>query len=478
VREVAEDYAVSHPEAGQPHRVLESLTTFVGGGGPRFWFSVAPEQHQANYAQIVVKLNDKHATAHFIAPLQDALGTRVPGARVDVRELESGPAIGVPVSIRVSGEDPSTLRGIAAQLHEALRRVPNAERVRDSWGADNFSLRLRVDPDRANLAGVTNLDVSRSSSIALNGNSVGEIYEGDHRLPIVTRLEASERQQLSDLPNLYVYAAEGGGRVPLRQIAELGYVGTTAKILRRNHVRTITVGAFPLAGALPSQVLAAIAPDLDRIRASLPPGYDISIGGEQEEQTKSFTELVIVLLISVLAIYTALVLQFRNAVKPLIVFAAIPFGVVGSLMSLRLMNAPFGFMAFLGVISLIGVIVSHVIVLFDCIEELRGEGEPLLDALLDAGMLRLRPVLVTVGATVLGLFPLALHGGPLWEPLCFVQIGGLTLATVITLVLVPVLYAIFVLDLRLVRWEADPAGAAEAAPPGTPATGAATSAAA
>src|SRR6185369_16525024 len=132
------------------------------------------------------------------------------------------------------------------------------------------------------------------------------------------------------------------------------------------------------------------------------------------------------------------------------------------------MGSPFGFMAFLGVISLIGVIVSHVIVLFDFIEEKHEEGAPLMEALLDAGILRLRPVLVTVGATVLGLIPLALHGGPLWEPLCYVQIGGLTAATVVTLVLVPVLYAIFVLDLKLVKW-GEPAPHAAAAPAALPA---------
>jgi multidrug efflux pump subunit AcrB len=465
VREAADRYSAEHAAEGEPQSILESLTTFVGGGGPRFWFSLAPEQHQANYAQVVVKLKDKHTTAHFVGPLQDALAVRVPGARVDVRELESGPSIGVPVSLRVSGEDVATLREIADKLRAMLRQNPNAERVRDSWGADNFSVGLRVDADRANFAGVTNLDVSRSSSSALNGSVVGEIYEGDHRLPIVTRLKASERERLSDLPNLYVYGASGG-RVPLRQIADLDYGATTAKILRRNHVRTITVGAFPVSGALPSQVLADITPELDALRAELPPGYQISIGGEQEEQVKSFLELVVVLCISVLSIYVALVLQFRNAVKPLIVFAAIPFGVVGALMSLRLMNAPFGFMAFLGVISLIGVIVSHVIVLFDYIEEQHLEGEPLTLALLDAGILRLRPVLVTVGATVLGLFPLAAHGGPLWEPLCYVQIGGLALATLITLVLVPVLYATFVLDLKWVRWDASSlhGGAAPASP--------------
>jgi multidrug efflux pump subunit AcrB len=155
----------------------------------------------------------------------------------------------------------------------------------------------------------------------------------------------------------------------------------------------------------------------------------------------------------VLSIFLALVFQFRSATKPLVVFAAIPFGIVAALLSLRVMGAPFGFMAFLGIISLIGVIVSHVIVLFDYIEEERERGAPLSEALIDAGIMRLRPVLVTVGATVLGLVPLAAHGGPLWEPLCWVQIGGLSFATVITLVIVPILYAIFVLDLRLIRWE-------------------------
>jgi multidrug efflux pump subunit AcrB len=138
------------------------------------------------------------------------------------------------------------------------------------------------------------------------------------------------------------------------------------------------------------------------------------------------------------------------------VFAAIPYGVIGALVSLAAMHTPFGFMAFLGIISLIGVIVSHVIVLFDFIEERHAEGESLRDALIDAGIGRARPVLITVGATVIALCPLALHGGPLWEPLCYAQIGGLTIATVITLLIVPVLYSIVVLDLKLVKWDEKP----------------------
>ena len=149
----------------------------------------------------------------------------------------------------------------------------------------------------------------------------------------------------------------------------------------------------------------------------------------------------------------ALLAQFKNAFKPLIVFAAIPYGVVGAIFSLAIMGQPFGFMAFLGIISLIGVIVSHIIVLFEFIEERREEGEELELALIDAGILRLRPVMITVAATVIALFPLAAHGGPLWEPLCYAQIGGLTIATFVTLLLVPVLYSFVVLDLKLIRWE-------------------------
>ena len=177
------------------------------------------------------------------------------------------------------------------------------------------------------------------------------------------------------------------------------------------------------------------------------------IGGEQASQMDGFRNLAEVLVISLLGIYGALLLQFSNAVKPLLVLAAVPYGVVGALLALAIMRTPFGFMAFLGVASLIGVIVSHVIVLFDFIEEMHEKGEPLEQALRDAGIQRLRPVVITVGATILALFPLAAEGGPLWKPLCYAQIGGLAVATFITLLLVPVFYSIAVLDLKIVKWE-------------------------
>ena len=204
---------------------------------------------------------------------------------------------------------------------------------------------------------------------------------------------------------------------------------------------------------MPSDVYKQISDKLATFEQSLPVGYEMSIEGEQAKMASGFGQLAKVLGVSILGIYLALVLQFNSAVKPLLVFMAVPYGVVGALAGLLVMQSSFGYMAFLGIIALIGVIVSHVIVLFDFIEEKREEGEGLQEALLDAGIIRLRPVLITVGATVLALFPLAMEGGPLWQTLCYAQIGGLIIATVVTLVLVPVFYAIFVLDLKIVRWE-------------------------
>jgi multidrug efflux pump subunit AcrB len=455
VRRVAAEYAKTHADADAPAKpVLKSITTFIGGGGPRFWFSATPEQSQANYAQVLMEAYDKHDTDHLVDALQAELSTSIAGARIDVRRLEVGPPVGIPVSIRVSGEDVATLRAFADRLRGILASVPTATGVRDNWGPDGLAVRLHTDADKANLAGLTNLDVAASSAVATGGRAVGVLREGDTQIPVVARLRMEERAQLGDLGSLYVYSSQGTQRAPLQAVAAIGYESRTEKLLRRNQFRTITVSAFPKAGVLPSEVLDAALPRIEALRAELPSGYQLEIGGEREEQVKGFAGLTVVMLISIAGIYLALVFQFRHAIKPVVVFAAIPYGVVGALAALWFMGQPFGFMAFLGVASLIGVIVSHIIVLFDFIEERHEAGAPLTEALLDAGIMRLRPVLITVAATVIALFPLAAHGGPLWEPLCYAQIGGLTFATVVTLVLVPVLYATCVLDLKLVRWDA------------------------
>ncbi len=463
VRQSAEAYGRLHPgKDGKPRQVLHSLTTFVGGGGPRFWVSVSPEIQQLNYAQIILQVDDKEDSPTLVGPIQAAVSSKVPGARIEVKQLQTNP-VEQPVQIMISSqadiasdrepEDIRTLRALAAKIEDIFHAVPRAARVHNDWDEESATVRLEIDPDRANLAGVTNSDVASSTTAALSGITVATLREGQKQIPVVARLRMEERAQLSDIQNLYVYSAQSTQKVPLVQISSIKNDLESQRIRRQEHFRTISVECAPAAGALSSEILNAAMPRLSAFQASLPPGYKMIIGGENAKQVDGFRNLAVVMGISIAAIFLALVLQFNHAVKPLLVFAAVPYGIVGALLALFITGTPFGFMAFLGIASLIGVIVSHVIVLFDFIEEMHEKGEPLERALVDAGIVRLRPVLITVGATVLALFPLALHGGPLWKPLCYSQIGGLGVATFITLLLVPVFYSIFVLDLKLVKWE-------------------------
>jgi multidrug efflux pump subunit AcrB len=456
IREVAETWGAQH---GVHAPVLHSVTSFVGGSAPRFWYSLSPQQRQLNYAQLVVEVVDDHETSNLIAPLQAALTARIAGARLDVRQLENGKPVPRPVEVRFAGDDPNTLRDLGRRAKDVLRAVPLADGVRDDWGQNSFRLQVDVDPAKASLAGVTNADVSNAAAAGFMGVPMSVLREGDKQIPIVARLRADERGNASALEDLYVLAPKGV-KLPLSQVARVSLSYEPERIQRRNQLRTISVFCFPTPGSLPSEVMNGARAGLEALRGTLPPGYTMEIGGSEENVIKVRKESAVIAIVSMFGILIALVLQFRHALKPLIVFATLPYGVAGAIVAIVIMRAPFGFTAILGVISLIGVIVSHVIVKFELVERAREEGEQLRPALINAGTQRMRPVLITVGATVLGLLPLALHGGPLWEPLCYAQIGGLTVATGITLLLVPVLYAIVILDLKWIRWDAKEAKSA------------------
>ncbi len=461
VREVIESEGGGHSKESHG-QLLKSLTTFTGGGGPRFWFSVSPEMRQTNYAQMIVEITDKEESPKLARPIQDALDKEVPGAWITVRQLQTNP-VENPVELLISAQedvdaknetgDIRTLRQIARQAQDIVAQAAGIAVLRDDWFPDEVQMKIQIDPDRANVAGITNADVAGASAAAMSGTTVGTFKEGDKNIPIVGRLRMQERAQLADIKNLYVYSSHNNNRVPLLSVATVGNSLETGRVARREHFRTVSILCYPQPGVLASEVIEPILPKLQEFQKNLPPGYQLRIGGERAKQIDGFDNLKVVLIVSLLGIYLALLIQFNNAVKPLLVFAAVPYGVVGALTALSIMHTPFGFMAFLGIVSLIGVIVSHVIVLFDFIEEMHSKGEPLEQALPDAGIQRIRPVMITVLATIVALFPLALEGGPLWQPLCYAQIGGLAVATFITLILVPVFYSIFVFDLKWIKWE-------------------------
>ncbi|MBI5497841.1 MAG: efflux RND transporter permease subunit [Deltaproteobacteria bacterium] len=430
---------------------LERITSFVGNGGPRWWSNVSPDPKNPAYALMIVQTRDAEHSKAMIGRVQATLRSSVPGARFEVYRISSGKPAVMPVEVRVSGPDPTALRGLAEQVKDVLRAEPLTADVTDDWGAETLKLTIDVDDGRASAAGFTHADIASSAQAGFSGSPVTQLRERDRLVDVVLRLRPGERGAAAQVKDLYVWSSRSGRSVPVQQVADIGRRFQAPKIVRYNQERTITVGAIPLDGALPSSLLAAVREPLARI--ALAPGHRFELGGEQEQQARAFASVSIALKTSILLIFLVLVWQFAHFFKPFIVFASIPFGLVGVVLGLVLTGTHFGFMAFLGVASLVGVVVSHIIVLFDFIEEAREHGVELHRAVIDAGLVRLRPVLVTVLATVGGLVPLALEGGPMWRQLVYVQIGGLLLATVVTKGVVPLLYVVFVETLKVVAWK-------------------------
>lgn len=433
---------------------VESYTTFVGAGGPRFWLSVVPEQPASNYTQVLVHTRDEFATVALATRLKRELPPLFAAARVTVEQLESGPPIGTPVQIRLQGAELAVLRRLGDEVKALMRAIPGTENIHDDWDPEALQLKLQVATDRANMTGVTNQDIALMTNAGLSGYTATTLRERDRQVPVILRFRPDERSRMEDMKTLQVFSSQTGIQVPLEQVGAFRTEMVSPKIARRDNERCLTVKCDTVPGLLPSTVTDRLETTLLEASKSWPPGYRFAFGGEKEEQSKGFAFMAVAMVTSILAIYLALVLQFNSLTKPLLVFAAVPFGMVGGLMGLLIFNVPLGFFAMLGLSSLAGVIISHVIVLFEYIEEAHERGETLRRAVIDAALVRLRPVLVTVLATVGGLVPLAMKGGPLWEPLCYVQIIGLLVATLVTKVVVPVLYVLFVEDFKLIKWAA------------------------
>ncbi|MGC1834112.1 MAG: efflux RND transporter permease subunit, partial [Candidatus Acidiferrales bacterium] len=305
VRQVIENSTDATTRENRGH-LLKSLTTFAGGGGPRFWFSVSPEMPQTNYAQMIVEVNDKEASPKLARPIQDALAKEVPGAWITVRQLQTNP-VENPVELLISGQadvdarneagDIRTLRQVARQAEDIVSQSPGISVLRDDWFPDDVQQRIQIDPDRANVAGITNADVANASAAAMSGTTVGVFKEGDKNIPIVARLRMEDRAQLADIKNLYVYSSQTNNRVPLLSIATVGNSLETARVARREHFRTISILCYPRPGVLASEILDPILPKLQEFQKNLPPGYQLRIGGERAKQIDGFSNLKIVLMI-------------------------------------------------------------------------------------------------------------------------------------------------------------------------------------
>jgi len=426
---------------------VASAAVFSGGSAPRFYYNVVPRQPVSHLAQIIVNTRRAEDVPPLVRQLRTALDREIAGARCVVKQLEQGPAVEAPIQIRLTGGDLDYLRRQADAVAQSLR-ASGGYQVHDDLGRRTPSLQIDIDQERANTLAINNVQIGRLAQAAFSGLKVTELREGDHLIPVVVRLRIEERNEAEKIRTLYVRSVRGS-LAPLDSFATVKVQPEYAMIAHFNKLRTVTVKAYSTLGELPSKVLARARPTLDQLE--LPPGYKLEYAGEARELKQSQDEMGYVMKISLALIALAMVLQFSSVTKSLVVMLTVPLGLIGAFLGLAITGASLGFMASLGIVSLAGVIVSHIIVLSDFIEEARADGMELKAALVQAGLVRLRAVLVTVLATVGGLIPLALTGGELWRPLTAVHIFGLLLATVLTLVLLPVLYFIFCAKLKWIR---------------------------
>lgn len=429
------------------HQDIQGGALFLGGTAPRFYYNIIPKVPDDGIAQLLLTTRRMEDVPPLVRALQDELDRAVIGARVVVRRLEQGPPVDPPIQVRVSGEDLPDLRRAADAIANHLRAA-GARHVHDNLGSPVPALVIRVDQDRAALLGVDTASVGQVAAAAFQGIPVTDIREGDHLVPVVVRLQESERNEADRIRSLYITGA-GGERLPLAAVADLALEPAYVNVPRFARRRAVTVMAYPPPGELALTVLDRALPELRHV--ALPAGSTLAFDGEAKEMAASQGEMTLILGISIALIGIALVLQFQSLGKSLAVLATVPLSLIGALVGLAAFGADIGFMAMLAIASLAGVVVSHIIVLSDCIEEHREHGLPLHEALIRAGLARLRPVLVTVLATVMGLIPLALQGGALWQPLCAVHIVGLLVGTSLTLVVLPVIYFLFATRLGWIR---------------------------
>jgi multidrug efflux pump subunit AcrB len=423
--------------------LVTTWSTFIGAGAPRFVLSYAPEQSSPDYAILVANTIDRAATDQAVERLR-AFTDTIPDLKAKIDPLPNGPPAANPIEVRISGRAEDEVFALVEQVKARLGQTPGVRNIGDNWGARSKKLLVRIDESRAQLAGVTNQDVAISLQTLLSGFTTTEYREGDKIIPVVMRSVQSDRVDLGKLESLNVFSQLTGRSVPLKQVADLEVAWQPAKIWRRNRLKTVTVEADLDPNTTAAQVNAQLAPWLEAQSADWPLGYSWELGGEEEESSKANASILEKLPIAGLLIVLLLVAQFNSLRKPLIILITIPLGLIGVIIGLLVLDSYFGFMTFLGVISLAGVVINNAIVLLDRIRiEIEDNGLEPQRAILMSAQRRLRPILLTTFTTLGGLIPLYLGGGPMFEPMAVAIMFGLVFATLLTLGVVPVLYALF-----------------------------------
>ena len=438
-----------------------TYTAYTGAGAPRFYLAMSPELPNPGYAQFIVMTKDMEARERLRSRLMARVGDEFPDVWVRIWRLELGPPVGFPVQYRVVGQDKQMVRSIAREVERVVASSPKVRDVQLDWNDPVRTLRVDLDQDKARALGLAPADVALVTQIVMNGATLSQLREHEDLIDIVARAVPSERLDLDTLKDINLFTRQGTV-VPLSQVARVRYELEEPVLWRRNRDMAITVRADVKDGEQGVSAMQEIRPMLKDIEAKLPFGYRIDDGGSVEESDKANRALAAVAPVMIVTILLILMLQLQSFSKMAMVFLTAPLGLIGVVIALLVARAPLGFVAILGVIALGGMIMRNSVILVDQVQTEIDEGRDPWNAVVDAAVHRTRPVALTATATVLAMIPLT--RSVFWGPMAFAIMGGLTVATFLTIFFVPALYAAWFRVERAVAPNPMPSAAAAPAP--------------
>ncbi|MCW5702916.1 MAG: efflux RND transporter permease subunit [Bradyrhizobium sp.] len=420
---------------------INTYTAYVGQGSPRFWLGLNPQLPNEAFAEIVIVSKDVEARERIMARIEKAVvNGALPEARVRVDRFNFGPPVGFPVQFRVIGPDANKVRDIAYQVREIVRANKNVKDVQLDWNEQSPYLKLAVDQDRARALGLTPQEVSQSLAMLISGAQVTTVRDGIEKVGVVARAVPSERLDLGKVGDLTI-TSRNGIAVPLQQIARIEYAHEEPIMWRRNRDMAITVRTDVVDGVQAPDVTNQIWPNLKDIRDKLEPAYRIEPGGAFEESAKGNASIFVLFPVMVMVMLTLLMIQLQSFSRLTLVFLTAPLGIVGASLGLNVANQPFGFVALLGLIALAGMIMRNTVILVDQIETDVDNGLTRREAIVEATVRRARPVVLTALAAILAMIPLSRSA--FWGPMAITIMGGLFVATFLTLLYLPGLYALW-----------------------------------
>ncbi|MFZ5547545.1 MAG: efflux RND transporter permease subunit [Pseudomonadota bacterium] len=417
---------------------VESVTGWVGSGLPRFYLPLDQIFPQANVSQYVVLPKTLEDREVLRKKLPEILANEFPEVRGRSKLLPNGPPVPYPVQFRVVGADMEQVRQWADQAKELLRQNPSMRNVNDNWNERVKALRLEIDQDKARALGVTSQSIAQASRVMLSGSTIGQFREGDRLIDIVLRQPADERNAITDIGNAYIPTSTGRS-IPLTQIAQIGFAWEPGVLWREGRKYAATVQGDVVDGVQGATVTTQIWPEMQKLRERMPEGMDIEIAGAVAESSKGQGSIAVGLPIALFIIFTLLMLQLHSFSRSMLAFLTGFMGIAGVSAALLALNRPFGFVALLGVIALFGMIIRNSVILIDQIEQDRERGVPTWEAIVESAVRRFRPIVLTAAAAVLAMIPLS--RSVFWGPMAVAIMGGLIVATVLTLLALPAMYA-------------------------------------